>query len=286
MRHTGIDHTTICPYSHEENTIVERINKEILRHLRAYLFDKDIVTEWTRAYRQVQRIINTSKVSSIGASPAELLNINLEQWIFNPEAEHNAQPHDRRLGNIVAKNILVQQRLQQIAADLLQRKDAEHMQREHRDITRFDIDSYVLIEYPDQKIRSGHPTNKLRLPLKGPLKVVGRKDANTYLLQDLSTNKVNPVNMSRMRTFRYDPERTNPEDIARRDHGEIYVDFIVDHVRPEGNRKREMDFRVRWVGMTAVDDRWLKWTDVRHLPQLHTYLRDNGMADLIPKEFR
>lgn len=159
-------------------------------------------------------------------------------------------------------------------------------QNENRDITRFDINSYVLIEYPDQKVRSGHPTNKLRLPLKGPMLVVGRKDDNTYLVKDLSTLKTFSIHISRMRKFHYDPNKVVPEEIARRDHGELYVDFIVDHVHPEGNRnKNNYDFKVRWVGLSPADDRWLKWKDVRHLPQLHQYLREHAMAHLIPKEF-
>ena len=32
---TGIKHSTIHPYSHEENGIVERANQEVIRHLTA-----------------------------------------------------------------------------------------------------------------------------------------------------------------------------------------------------------------------------------------------------------
>ena len=36
----GIEHATIDAYSHEENGIVERANKEVNRHLRAMTYDK------------------------------------------------------------------------------------------------------------------------------------------------------------------------------------------------------------------------------------------------------
>jgi hypothetical protein len=35
----GFNHYTITPYYHEENGMVGRQNKEVLRHLRAYVFD-------------------------------------------------------------------------------------------------------------------------------------------------------------------------------------------------------------------------------------------------------
>ena len=35
----GTEHITTLPYSKEENSIVERANKEVMRHLRAFVFD-------------------------------------------------------------------------------------------------------------------------------------------------------------------------------------------------------------------------------------------------------
>jgi len=52
------EHLTILPYSHEENSIVERANKEVGRHLRTIIFDKQIKNEWAIALPLVQRIMN------------------------------------------------------------------------------------------------------------------------------------------------------------------------------------------------------------------------------------
>ena len=35
----------IQPYSHQENSIVERANKEVLRHLRNFIFDSKVLKE-------------------------------------------------------------------------------------------------------------------------------------------------------------------------------------------------------------------------------------------------
>jgi hypothetical protein len=45
---TGVLHTTIQPYSHEENGIVERANQEVIRHLTAIVTDKDIRKNWPK----------------------------------------------------------------------------------------------------------------------------------------------------------------------------------------------------------------------------------------------
>ena len=42
--------------------------------------------------------------------------------------------------------------------------------------------------------------------------------------------------------------------------------------------------RLRWLGYDESEDSWLPWSEVRNVPALHTYLRENGMTKLIPKE--
>ena len=86
-----------------------------------------------------------------------------------------------------------------------------------------------------------------------------------------------------MKVFEHDPKRTDPLAIAARDNEEFEIDFIVSH---SGNpkRKSDMDFLVRWLGYDASEDLWLPWSQVRNVPALHTYLRENGMTKLIPKE--
>ena len=63
-----VQHVTILPYSHEENSIVERANKEVMRHLRAIIFDKRVKTSWSIYLPLVQRIMNASIVKSSASS--------------------------------------------------------------------------------------------------------------------------------------------------------------------------------------------------------------------------
>jgi hypothetical protein len=52
--------------SKEENAIVERANKEVNRHLRAFVFDIASSVRWSFGLSMIQRIINTTTHSSIG----------------------------------------------------------------------------------------------------------------------------------------------------------------------------------------------------------------------------
>jgi len=58
----------------EENGIVERANQEVLRHLRALLFDSRVHDKWSfEQLPLVQRITITVEKTTTGVSPAELI---------------------------------------------------------------------------------------------------------------------------------------------------------------------------------------------------------------------
>ena len=64
----GTEHVFTVPYSHEENAIVERANKKVMRHLRALVFDTKTIKSWSQNLPIVQRIMNTQVHESIGTA--------------------------------------------------------------------------------------------------------------------------------------------------------------------------------------------------------------------------
>ena len=64
LRVAGTKQSLITAHSKEENAIVERANKEVLRHLNALLFDACVHDKWS--FEQlpiVQRIMNAVEMS-------------------------------------------------------------------------------------------------------------------------------------------------------------------------------------------------------------------------------
>ena len=83
-----VEHSFTTAYLKEENGIVERANQEVMRHLRAMLFDARVHDKWSfEQLPMVQRIMNTVEKTSTGVTPAELIlnnSIRLSNRILVP----------------------------------------------------------------------------------------------------------------------------------------------------------------------------------------------------------
>jgi transposase InsO family protein len=285
----GTEHVRTLAYSKQENAIVERVQKEALRHLRAIIFDENIVHRWSTCIPFVQRIINASTESSIGTSPASLLfgnSINLDRGIFMPLDEE--VPAELGLHQWADSKLAAQMAVMKIAQKNQINKDNAHMLAGDVIQTEFPDGSYVLVEYPASNMKKG-PPNKLNTYLRGPLRVLHHRGA-AYTLQNLVTNKHETIHVSLLREFKYDPENINPIDIANRDAFATVVEAIISHTpvknNYQGTKRSEFQFRVRWLGLSPEYDRYLPYSELRNNPRLHDYLNTNNMRTFVPTEHK
>jgi hypothetical protein len=131
-----IEHELSLAYSKEHNAIVERANKEVMRHLTAIIFDKRVNAAWSSDYLPlVQRIMNAKVHDTIGVSPAELLFgkvINLYTGLLSslpPKSlvEGQEEAMSGRLSDHMAKLIKMQSLLIEVARDKQLGTDSFHM---------------------------------------------------------------------------------------------------------------------------------------------------------------
>jgi len=176
---SGNEHVRVLAYSKEENSIVERANKEVMRHHRALIFGKNIDTAIPKYLMKVQRIMNASVVSSTGSTPADIIfgnSVSLDRGIFLPENALPLSKENMPLSIWQANHLRDQQRVIAKARTLQREKDTEHIASYPKlSPTDFKVGSFVLVEYPGDVIRRG-PDNKLLTMLKGPFKIVNEKE--------------------------------------------------------------------------------------------------------------
>ena len=87
MALVGTEHVKTMEASKEENAIVERLNREVMRHLRNLVFDRQVYEKWSHMLPFINRILITTLHSATGMTPAEVIfgsSIQLERGIISP----------------------------------------------------------------------------------------------------------------------------------------------------------------------------------------------------------
>ena len=88
-----------------------------------------------------------------------------------------------------------------------------------------------------------------------------------------------------MKPFLFDPAITDPQDVARHDYLEFFVENILDH-RGNLKLKSTIEFHIKWLGYPEVENSWEPYSNLRDLDILHDYLKQHKLSQLIPKKFR
>ena len=151
----GVQHCLTLVYSKEENAIVERMNKEINRHLRALTFDNTSLENYAQSQPFVRRILNSNHSDRLKISASQLLLGNvliLDRGIFLPAAERllvESKPLSRHMSKMLKMQDSL---LKASAAELLRTDLLQVSTKQQQNPTELPINSYVLVHY-----RSGSP---------------------------------------------------------------------------------------------------------------------------------
>jgi hypothetical protein len=269
------------PYSHEENGIVERANKEVLRHLRAIMFERTIKADWSFCTPLVQRIMNATTHSTHGFAPAAIVTpgINLNEGILYPLKKGKDIPE--YTSEFIQKLNEHQSHVIRLVTQRLASRKAIRMAKAtsaSRPVTEYLPGTFVLVAYP----KGTRAPTKLHMPWMGPMQVVANTNSE-YILRNLVTGKTMSRHVSTLKAFI--PARRPPLDVARRDAEVHLVEKVISH-EGDTRRKEQMKFRVRWIGFGPDDDTKEPWVNLKHNWVLHEYLRRAGLASLIPTEYR
>ena len=275
------------PYSHEENGLIERANKEVMRHLRAIVFDDKLqYSQWSTYLPLVQRIMNGSPVGATGITPAQLLfgnAISSTNERLLPEPTPYVQ--NKPLSEVTSDMLKMQHHLIGLHQKLLRKHDSKHLAIPFdtaKKVDHFPKGSYVLVDYDPSSVMGRRPTHKLMPFKRGPYRVVN-SIGSRYTLLDLLQNKHEDVLIHRLHPFQYDQEFLDPKEVAMRDREEYEVEKVLNH---EGDikLKGQMQFLVKWKGYDESHNTWEPWTSLRLVDKLHEYLRKHKMGKIIPKE--
>jgi hypothetical protein len=279
LRATGTAQNLTLAYSSQENAIVERNNKEINRHLRALTFHSNTIDDYQLLLPFVQRILNSSYNERTKIAPAQLLfgnAVDLDRGILLPFEEQ--PPLTQSLTKTTSKLLQAQNTLFNLAQKILCETDGVHNSQNTNTVTEFMPNSYVLVA------QRSAPETRLHTVWRGPMRVINSQ-RGTYRLLDLTTNKEKDYHVTQIKQFLFDPRRTDPLDVARKDYLEFFVEAVLSHTG-QIDKVSTMRFNVKWLGYDESHNTWEPWANLRDMEILHIYLIEKNLRRLIPLKFQ
>jgi hypothetical protein len=286
MQILGLNAIYNIAHSSEENGIVERLNKEVFRHIRNFIFDRGKIRSYSRYTPLVSRIINSSKHKSTGFTPAQILygnsvDLNRMTILQDSHLATSELSYDEYIQELKDHQDWIITK----ASKTLKEKDEVHMINYPSNQSIFEVGSYVLAEYTNV-FRRG-PSSKLLPFLKGPLKVMA-KEQNKYTLLDLTTGAMKNYHIKRLSQFNFDPLVWDPITIAVRDTGDLFkVERISDMQGKPTGSKKQLFFKVHWVGLSDAEATWEPWGNLRNNISLIEFLQKHTLKtvrNLVPKD--
>jgi transposase InsO family protein len=290
-----VEHLTILPYSHEENAIVERANREVNRHLRAIVFDKKVKKEWSLFLPLVQRIMNATVSASTGVTPASIIfgnAVDLDKGLL-PYAQKSAIVYEegKPLNEYLSKLLTNQAHVIALAQETQYIINQEHIRRKTdrgNQVTGYDINDYVIYEYPQSLLVGDSRPDKLAMHYRGPYRII-KIDGSRIEIQNLVNTQTTVAHISQLRPFLYDPNYVNPVEVARNAGEEFEIDSIVTIRGNHGRNARrflrtDLEVRVRWLGYSDRHDTWEPFQEMKLSEKFQQYCWDNDLKYLLIPE--
>lgn len=265
------------PYRPQANGIVERVNAEIVRHLRALVLPLKHTDDWSTYLPLIQRIVNSKVNRHTGMSPAALLygkacsldrNLLFEQ--VTSEDIMSYAEYNRRLCD-------TQSQLTNAARNHQNDQIDRALAKAPGGPTKYSVGDFVLLQPPKKK-----PLTKLGARWLGPFVILDvAKEA--HKIQDLATHAIKDVHVSRLKPFREDTT-VAPSDIAAWDSHEFLVESILGHRvqakyrQDKPRRTHHWEFLIHWADYDSSHDSWLPYTNLKNNTIFAQYIRDANLT--------
>jgi len=270
-----IHHHFIIPYQPQSNGIVERLNGEIIKHLRCLLLDADQTTMWSSQVPFLEFILNNSVHSALASSPNAMLYGNMlpnqydfPRMIAEYDGTHLEKKAKEYIKSLQDSLLLIHATAQRAQAQALQKRDERY--NSNVAPTEYQVGDFVLLKHTHDDVPP-----KLSSLWLGPYKLIEILAPQTYRIQSLyDPTCVQDVHHMRLIPFHMRPDVSTDllKDLAERDKGEFLVDRVVAH---DGFNKRNIRFKVHWLGYSDDKDTWQSWSDVEGNVKVQEYIRAN-----------
>jgi transposase InsO family protein len=284
----NIEHLRINAYSHEENGMVERANKEVKRHLRNIVFKFKNRKGWSDYLPLVARIINTTKHSATGYKPSEILygeKLDLSRNLYPSKLTTVPKRREGSVKEYLSELEEAHNEIVELARKSQRELDANNRASRMPDsITEFEIGQTVVINYEGDDHK---PPTSMHTYKKGPYRITGKLDGNVYTTSNCSTGKEEQFHVSLLHPFYYVETEIDPKEVAMHDDELRNVKKVVDHtfIGTKKQTKDNLELKIKFEGDKEAEwNAWIK--EYNHVTAIQDYFKSKGLGRFLLPQYK
>jgi hypothetical protein len=269
----------IQPYSHEENGMVERANKEIRRHLKALTYENRTRSEWDTEYMKVQAILNEKESEATGLKPNAIVfagKVDLHAGRLYPRPT----PKERqKMSEFMREQIEMQEYLiEEMEKTQDETNEVRLTEQENRYKPPIEIGSYVVAMYEEG------PKTKMLTKWHGPyrvIKVQERPQGRIYTIFNAKKHTERNYHEVFIKPYPVEEGFTDEDAIKY----SILDDemFVIQKIIAHRHNEATLELLVQWYGIDQPE--WKQYDKKMNTNIIVLqYLNKNGFQNLITRE--
>jgi len=245
-----IENYRIQAYSHQENGIVERANKEVIRHARNIAYELRKADTWDEDILKIQAIMNEKKSEATGLTPNQIVfagQINLNAGRLYP------QPTEREMQTMstyMKKQIDYQDKLMDIAYSQQERTNAIHMANSDENEIPHHTGEYIVVRH-----ENGQAPTKLSVRWHGPYRIIGihkRPQGTVYTCYSPKDGKVADYHASLVQAHPCESDIEAVRSSTLDDSNSYIIEEVRNHeiviVKAKKTNKEVLNLLIKWHG--------------------------------------
>ena len=170
--------------------------------------------------------------------------------------------------------------------EIVSQRRISHKLKKLANTEDYNINDYVLWEYPDTNLTKDSRPDRLSSHYRGPYRVISSQEGRVKL-QNLISEIQHEVLINQLKPFRYDPGIVDPHTIALHAAAEFFPEKIVDIFgtkKKQRYQRTNLELKVQWKGYADKDNSWVPYSAVKTSDVFIQYCKKNKLEYLLDKK--
>ena len=269
-----IENYRIHAYSHQENGIVERANKEVIRHMRNIAYELRKSTSWDEEIPRIQAIMNEKVSEATGLTPNQIIfagQINLHEGRLFPQPS----PKQRQtMSHYMKEQIDLQNSLMDIADKQQAQINANRLQSNEDIEILHHTGEYIVVRH-----ESGKAPNKLSVRWHGPYRIIEvtkRPQGTVYTCYSPKDGKMADYHASIVQAHPCESDMEAVKSAVLDDDKSYIIEKIINHEIVEINKRKVLNLTIKWHGYKEPEITGMNVSLQRNVA-VQEYLKEKGL---------